>query len=113
MVFLPPVVEVRFKNPWERARLRFFGWYVWDIDNYDNITINTTSTTSDQNNTYNEQQVRRKKKRDHGVASNLSGFGGLNFTCNASVARKKLVADLFEFYPISAPYTHDSQRANV
>src|SRR3989344_570647 len=31
MVFLPPGVAVRFKNPWERARLRFFGWYVWDM----------------------------------------------------------------------------------
>ena len=32
MVFLPPGVEVRFKNPCARARFLFFGWYVCDMD---------------------------------------------------------------------------------
>lgn len=30
-VFLPPGVLVRFKKPWARARFRFLGWYVCDI----------------------------------------------------------------------------------
>jgi hypothetical protein len=30
-VFRPVFVLLLFKKPCDRARFRFFGWYVWDI----------------------------------------------------------------------------------
>lgn len=44
-VLRPPALLLRFKNPCERARLRFFGWYVCDICQIYSIPSFSTTCT--------------------------------------------------------------------